>query len=74
MSYSLELEAILAAVWAHLPPTTFEKLPGDEQSRIVAAYRVQARAEAVVSLESARESRRDSARPRAPRMPRKGKR
>ena len=73
VSYALELEIILAAVWAHYPQEEFERLPGAEQSRIVAAYRTQARGEAVVAQEQARESRRASARPRAPRLPRKGR-
>jgi hypothetical protein len=55
VSYSLELEVMLAAVWAHYRQEEFEQLPGDEQSRIVAAYRTQSRAEAVVAHENARE-------------------
>ena len=73
VSYSAELETILAAVWAHYQQEAFERLPGEEQSRIVAAYRTQARADAVVAQENAREMRRDQARPRAPRMPRRGR-
>lgn len=60
---------MLAAVWAHYRQADFERLPGSEQSRIVAAYRTQARAEAVVAHERARELRQQHSRPRAPRMP-----
>lgn len=56
VSYSLELEALQAAVWANLSPPEFDDLPGDEQSRIVAAYQVVHRAEAVLAHESRRES------------------
>lgn len=49
MAYAPELEWILAAVWAHYPYHEFRRLDGDEQSRIIAAYRAQLLIEAAVA-------------------------
>lgn len=52
VSYSREFEWFLAARWAGYRWREFRMLDGEEQSHIVAAYRVQMQIEAVLAKES----------------------
>lgn len=65
LTYSTEFEWVLAAQWAHYKQEEFRELEGDEQSRIVAAYRCHMQAEAVVHHEMQRKmDRRNKPQPR----------
>ena len=52
-----EFEWRSAAHWAHLEYKTFRRLDGDEQSTIIAHYRVSLQAEAVVAHQTALDMR-----------------
>jgi len=58
IEYSAELEWRFAARWAGYRLEEFFALDGEEQSAIVASYRIQNQVEAVLSLEQIRELRR----------------
>ena len=50
VSYTLELECLLAAVWANYTQEQFDGLSSRKRARIVAAYRVNNLAEAVAAF------------------------
>lgn len=58
ISYSPEFEAELAAQWRGYKSEDFSRLSGDEQSRIVAVFRLQGKIQAVMQQEQAHEARR----------------
>lgn len=62
VTYSRELEWIMAAVWANYKPdeTDFFALDGERQSTIVAAYRTHNQIEAVIAYEQVKEARRNA--------------
>ena len=49
MSYGEELDWIMAARWSGTPWPMFRTMSGEEQSKIVAAYRVEMQIEAVLA-------------------------
>lgn len=65
ISYSTELEWRLAAQWAGYKFGEFQALDGDEQSDIIATYRANFQASAVVSYEQAQEMKRRAKKPKA---------
>jgi hypothetical protein len=62
VTYSQQLEWILAGVWAHYRPDDqpggFYALDGEMQSMIVAAYEITQQIEGVITSESTEEARR----------------
>lgn len=65
ITYSHMLEWRFAAQWAGYCYTDFEKLDGDEQSRVVATYRSHLQIEATLAREQGREAQRSARRSRS---------
>jgi hypothetical protein len=63
------VEWIMAAHWANHTYQSFRELDGEEQSKLVAAYRIEKHAEALLAQEQAAKARqhRGGTRVRAPR-------
>lgn len=57
ITYSREFEIVLAAQWRGISDIDFEKLSGDKQARVVAAYRSYVMMQAVTEQEHARDAR-----------------
>jgi len=68
ISYSPELEWILASQWAHYRYEEFEQLSGQRQSALVAAYRAEQQMKAVLAEHSDREMKRRQAQAEAERL------
>jgi hypothetical protein len=60
VSYSSQLEWVLAAVWANYQPDEFFEMDIEWQNIVVAAYRSNNQIEAVVANEQVKESQRKS--------------
>ena len=63
ISYSPELEWLLAAHWGMLSEKQFFELPGEEQSYIVAGYRCYNQMEAVLANEQRKDTQRQQKNP-----------
>jgi hypothetical protein len=58
LSYAPQLEWRLAAAWAHYPYHQFQRLEGAEQARIVAAYRLKNKMDALLAHEQLKAAQR----------------
>ena len=54
VTYSEQLEWVLAAIWANHTPQSFRELEGSEQAEILAAYETNTQIEAVIATENQR--------------------
>jgi hypothetical protein len=58
ITYNLEFEVTRAAIRMGLPPSSFRAWPVDDQCRVMAALRLEARIDAVLAAQARQQARR----------------